>query len=67
MAMTDFHSHKFMYDVQALSALFVKTGFGEIREMGFLESRIPNIEQVENSGRIGRGIGFVIEGVKSPS
>ena len=63
-AMTDFHTHKFMYDVKALSALFVKTGFIEVREMSFGESRIPKINQVENPGRVGRGIGFVIEGVK---
>lgn len=63
-ALTDFHTHKFMYDALAMSELFRKVGFVEISERDYLKSDIPLLEQVESSGRLGWGVGFAVEGRK---
>lgn len=63
-AFNDKHSHKFMYDARCLSQLVASEGFQGIRSMECLESRIPEIGQVERPGRIRGGEGFVVEAVK---
>lgn len=63
-AVTDFHSHKWMYDVESLSKMIRSAGFVEVKEMGFLESRIRGIEEVEEADRINNGAGICVEGIK---
>lgn len=63
-ALTDFHTHKFMYDVNAMVSLFLKTGFENVSERSYLDSDITAIEQVESNERIGVGIGFAVEARK---
>lgn len=63
-AMTDFHSHKWMYDAESLIMYFKWTGFVDVQEMKFHQSRIEGIEEVEQAGRVLNGAGICIEGVK---
>lgn len=60
----DMHSHKFMYDARCLTLILSSAGFHDIRSMGCHESRIAEIGQVEQPGRIEGGEGFVVEAVK---
>jgi len=63
-AFNDMHSHKYMYDTRCLIQLLASKGFHDIRSMGCHESRIAEIGQVEQPGRIEGGEGFVVEAVK---
>lgn len=63
-AMFDFHSHKWMYDEESMKARFAEAGFRDIRRMGFGESRIEGILDVEREIRVNGGAGVVVEGVK---
>jgi hypothetical protein len=63
-ALKDFHSHKWMYDASSLIGHFEEAGFIEIRECGFLESRIEGIEEVEQAERALNGAGICVEGIK---
>jgi SAM-dependent methyltransferase len=63
-ALNDMHSHKFMYDARCLTELLASAGFQDIQRMGCKESRIAEIGQVEQAGRIEGGEGFVVEAVK---
>lgn len=63
-ALHDFHSHKWMYDEESLSAELEKAGFQDVRRMGYLESRIEGIESVELRKRVIDECGICIEGVK---
>ena len=63
-SMFDFHSHKWMYDGESMTARFVEAGFRDVRRMGFAESRIDGILDVEREKRVQDGAGVVIEGVK---
>jgi predicted SAM-dependent methyltransferase len=63
-AMFDFHSHKWMYDAESMTARFTEAGFRDIRRMGYGESRIDGILEVEREIRVKDGAGVVIEGVK---
>ena len=65
-ALTDFHSHKWMYDVESLTAFVQAEGFVDVQERGFLESLIRGIEEVEEAGRILDGAGICVEGTKPP-
>ncbi len=63
-ALTDFHSHKFMYDRPYLASCLRAAGFTDVSERQFRESRIAEVTEVENEGRVGDGAGFAIEAVK---
>ena len=65
-ALNDFHTHKWMYDSEALAIELVAAGFGEVEEVGFRKSRIPDIHEVEQEGRVLNGEGVCVEGVKPP-
>jgi SAM-dependent methyltransferase len=60
-ALTDFHSHKFMYDEAALEGLLKASGFGDARLRAYLETDLPHLEEVEEEGRLLHGAGFAIE------
>lgn len=63
-ALTDFHSHKFMYDPEYLAEVVKRAGFIEVEERQFLVSRIPELSEVEKSSRVSETAGFAIEGLK---
>jgi len=63
-ALNNFHSHKWMYDAPSLALHFQQAGFVQVREMGFRQSRIPDIEAVEEPSRVLNGEGICVEGVK---
>ncbi len=63
-ALKDFHSHKWMYDAESLTARFEAAGFTDVRELGYLESRIEGIEEVELRKRVVDECGICIEGSK---
>ena len=50
-----------MYDQAHLKILLHESGFRDVLERGYLESRIPEIAEVESAGRILDGAGFVME------
>jgi predicted SAM-dependent methyltransferase len=60
--LTDFHSHKWMYDGDSLVKLFEEAGFLDCRVRGFRESNIPHIDKVESPGRVLDGQGVPVEG-----
>jgi SAM-dependent methyltransferase len=63
-ALKDFHSHKWMYDAESLTARVEAAGFMEVRRLGYLESGIEGIEEVELRKRVVDECGICIEGVK---
>ena len=62
--LADHHSHKFMYDVPLLISDLKDVGFRSCAEKLFLESRIPEISQVERAGRVLNGAGIIVEALK---
>jgi predicted SAM-dependent methyltransferase len=62
--LTDFHSHKWMYDVESLSYYLKETGFISIGPMPPHESLIEDIATIEQVERIADGAGICLEGVK---
>lgn len=64
IAIKDFHSHKYMYDVDSLTGLFEEVGFKEVQTCGFLKSQIEGIEEVEKPERVLNSQGICIEGIK---
>jgi SAM-dependent methyltransferase len=60
----DHHSHKFMYDVPLLISDLEYSGFRDGAEHFFLESRIPEIREVERAGRVLNGAGIIVEARK---
>jgi predicted SAM-dependent methyltransferase len=60
----DFHSHKWMYDSDSLIALFQAAGFADAQSRGCRQSRIEDVDKIEDESRILKGAGFCIEGVK---
>ena len=60
----DFHSHKWMYDVESLVFHFKDAGLINVRQCNYLESVIPGIECVEKAGRVLDGAGICVEGEK---
>ena len=60
----DFHSHKWMYDSDSLMAVFQAAGFAEVQRRGSRESRIEDVDKVEEESRILNGAGVCVEGVK---
>ena len=65
-AWKDFHQHKWMYDADSLIALLESSGFTAVREMSLHQSRIADIKDVEQPGRVANGEGICVEGVKPP-
>jgi Uncharacterized protein conserved in bacteria len=63
-SLKDFHSHKWMYDIDSLSWYFGQAGFVDVREMRFHQSRIEGIENLERADRVLDGEGICIEGAK---
>lgn len=55
-------SHKWMYDRDSLETLLSDAGFRELAPRGYLESRIPNIADVERANRFEDGI--CVEGIR---
>jgi hypothetical protein len=62
--LTDFHSHKWMYDVESLTYYLEETGFINVHEMPPHESLIEDIGTIEQVERIADGAGICLEGVK---
>jgi predicted SAM-dependent methyltransferase len=60
----DFHHHKWMYDSDSLFRYMTDAGFSAVSEKRYLESDIPNIEEVEEADRILQGAGVCLEGKK---
>jgi SAM-dependent methyltransferase len=63
--LTDFHSHKFMYDPPALIQLLQNAGFNDVHEKECFQSDISEISQVESEDRCSKTNGFAIEGVRA--
>lgn len=63
-ALSDFHSHKWMYNGRSLSNRLAKAGFVDVQVKGAHESRIPTIDHVELRERVVDGAGVAVEGVK---
>ncbi len=63
-AWQDFHSHKWMYDSDSLTVLFQAAGFADTQRRGCRQSRIENVDKIEDESRILNGAGVCIEGVK---
>jgi SAM-dependent methyltransferase len=66
-ALEDFHSHKWMYDADSLCALFESVGFVEVQCRECHESRIGDIDKIEDKSRILNGAGVCVECVKPAS
>jgi predicted SAM-dependent methyltransferase len=66
-AWQDFHSHKWMYDADSLSALLTSAGFVEIQRRECHDSRIAGIREVEEESRVRHGSGVCVEGIKPAS
>ncbi|MDA2918665.1 methyltransferase domain-containing protein [Desulfobacterota bacterium AH_259_B03_O07] len=63
-ALKDFRSHKQMYDADSLIMYFKLSGFINVYEMQLHNSRIEEIEKIEEAGRVLNGEGICIEGIK---
>ena len=62
--LVDFHSHKWLYDVESLVFYLRQTGFVDASERECHQSRIEDIEQIELADRILDGAGVCVEAVK---
>lgn len=66
LALTGFHSNKWVYDADSLAAHISAAGFTGVREMQFRESGIAGIDEIEDPSRVLGGEGVCVEGVKPP-
>jgi SAM-dependent methyltransferase len=64
LAVTGFHSNKWVYDAESLAGHICAAGFIETTEMQFRESRIPGIDEIEDPSRVLGGEGVCVEGIK---
>jgi predicted SAM-dependent methyltransferase len=62
--LTDFHSHKWMYDAESLVWHLQQAGFTEVAALPVHESRITDIRKVEMAERVVDGAGICAEGIK---
>ncbi len=64
--LTEFSTHKWMYDVEGLIALVAEAGFTSAKSCAFLESAIPidHLRGVEQESRVLRGAGLCVEARK---
>jgi len=60
----DFHHHKWMYDSDSLIRYMENAGFTAVCEKAYLQSEIPDINEVEEAGRVLDGAGICVEGKK---
>jgi hypothetical protein len=60
-AWQDFHSHKWMYDAESLSALLRSAGFVDVQPKACCDSLISDIAAIEDASRILNGAGICIE------
>jgi predicted SAM-dependent methyltransferase len=60
----DFHHHKWMYDSDSLVRYLRDAGFAAVSERGYLQSEIPDIEEVEEAHRVLDGAGVCVEARK---
>lgn len=63
-SLTGFHSHKFMYDRRFLIKIFQEAGFRGVSSRQVFDSGIIQIKSVEVEGRVGKGNGIAVEGLK---
>ena len=63
-AVTDFHTHKFMYDRIYLREILLNSNFVEVKDAIYNDSRIPEVSEIELSARLGNGLGFGLEAEK---
>jgi len=63
-ALTEFHSHKWLYDAESLIQRLHGAGFTAVAQRGFLDSRIPGIDTIEQATRVVDGAGICVEGMK---
>lgn len=66
-AWQEFHSHKWMYDTDSLSAMFRWAGFADVQPKECHVSRIDDIQTVEDKSRVLNGAGICVEGIKPPA
>lgn len=66
LALTGFHTNKWLYDAESLAAHLRAAGFVDVQEMQFHQSKIPGIEEIEQSSRVLDGEGVCVEGIKPP-
>ena len=59
-----FRSHRWMYDADSLIRHFQWAGFELVTEMSLHQSRIEDIERIEEPNRVLDGAGVCIEGVR---
>jgi SAM-dependent methyltransferase len=62
-ALTDFQTHKWMYDAESLCFHLQAAGFTEVEPRDLFDSRISGIERIEKPDRVPNG-GLVVEGIK---
>ncbi len=60
----DLHSHKWMYDAASLIYLMQQSGFIDVEQREYLDSRITDIKDLEQSSRVLDGAGVCVEGIK---
>lgn len=58
------HQHKWMYNAASLKRLMTDTGFREASQKDTFESRINDIQTIENPDRINNGEGIAVEAIK---
>ena len=61
---TDFHSHKWMYDAESLGWHMSKAGFVEVRQKELWVSNIPDIKMIEKEESFEHDGGICVEAVK---
>lgn len=62
--LTDFHSHKWMYDAESLVWHVQQAGYSEVAARPVHDSRIEDIAEVELMERVVHGAGICVEGIK---
>jgi SAM-dependent methyltransferase len=65
LSLTDFHTHKWMYDADSMIRLLKRVGFPNPGEMAYRQSAIVGISDVERPERVLEGAGICIEATKS--
>jgi SAM-dependent methyltransferase len=63
-ALTDFQTHKWMYDATSLVGHLRVAGFDDVEQRDFRVSRISDIDRIEHPARVLRGEGVCVEGLK---
>jgi predicted SAM-dependent methyltransferase len=66
LMLTEFHTHKWMYDGESLKQRLITAGLEDVEERDVWDSRIPDIASVEKRDRLLAGAGVCLEGIKPP-